>query len=65
MDKNRFVVKKIEENFDLSPRGIREMLKLNKPIYEKTAAYGHFGRTAESDGSFSWEKTDKIDIFLK
>ena len=41
------------------------MLKLNKPIYEKTAAYGHFGRTAESDGSFSWEKTDKIDIFLK
>ena len=65
MDKNKFVVKKIEENFDLSPRGIREMLKLNKPIYEKTAAYGHFGRMAESDGSFSWEKTDKTGIFLK
>ena len=41
------------------------MLKLNKPIYEKTAAYGHFGRKAESDGSFSWEKTDKTSIFLK
>ena len=65
MDKNKFVVKKIEENFDLSPRGIREMLKLNKPIYEKTSAYGHFGRMAESDGSFSWEKTDKTGIFLK
>ena len=65
LDKNRFVVKKIKENFDLSPRGIREMLDLNKPIYEKTAAYGHFGRMAESDGSFSWEKTDKTSIFLK
>ena len=64
-DKNRFVVKKIEDNFDLSPRGIREMLKLNKPIYEKTAAYGHFGRMAEGDGSFSWEKTDKTSIFSK
>ena len=65
LDKNRFVVKKIEDNFDLSPRGIREMLKLNKPIYEKTAAYGHFGRMAESNGAFSWEKTDKISIFSK
>ncbi len=65
LDKNRHVVKKIEDNFDLSPRGIREMLELNKPIYEKTAAYGHFGRVAESDGSFSWEKTDKISIFSK
>ena len=54
--------KKIEEiiskNFNLSPRGIRELLKLNKPIYKKTAAYGHFGRQSEDDGSFSWEKTD-------
>ena len=41
------------------------MLGLNKPIYEKTAAYGHFGRDPESDGSFSWEKTDKIHIFSK
>ncbi len=65
IDKNRFVIKKIEDNFDLSPRGIREMLKLNKPIYEKTAAYGHFGRMEESDGSFSWEKTDKTSVFSK
>ena len=65
IEKNKFVVNKINENFDLSPRGIREMLGLNKPIYEKTAAYGHFGRTPESNGAFSWEKTDKIDIFSK
>ena len=52
-EKNKFVEKKIKENFDLSPRGIREMLGLNKPIYEKTAAYGHFGRMPESDGAFS------------
>ena len=43
-EKNRHVEKLISENFDLSPRGIREMLGLNKPIYEQTAAYGHFGR---------------------
>ena len=65
IEKNKFVVEKINENFDLSPRGIREMLNLNKPIYEKTAAYGHFGRSPEENGSFSWEKTDKIDAFLK
>ena len=41
------------------------MLNLNKPIYEKTAAYGHFGRAPEENGSFSWEKTDKINIFSK
>ncbi len=63
--KNKFVVDKIGENFDLSPRGIREMLELNKPIYEKTAAYGHFGRVPEDNGSFSWEKTDKSGIFKK
>jgi S-adenosylmethionine synthetase len=39
------------------------MLGLNKPIYEKTAAYGHFGRDPESNGAFSWEKTDKVHIF--
>ena len=49
----------------LSPRGIREMLNLNKPIYEKTAAYGHFGRTPDDNGSFSWEKTDKTSHFSK
>ena len=64
-EKNRHVEKLISENFDLSPRGIREMLGLNKPIYQKTAAYGHFGRDPGSDGSFSWEKTDKTSLFLK
>ena len=64
-EKNMHVEKLIKENFDLSPRGIREMLGLNKPIYEKTAAYGHFGRTPENDGSFSWEKTDKSEVFSK
>ena len=62
-EKNRHVEKLISENFDLSPRGIREMLGLNKPIYEKTAAYGHFGRIPDDKGSFSWEKTDKSDLF--
>jgi len=65
VEKNKFVVDKINENFDLSPRGIREMLKLNKPIYEKTAAYGHFGRTPDKDGAFSWEKIDKMSVFSK
>ena len=64
-EKNMHVEKLIKENFDLSPRGIREMLGLNKPIYEKTAAYGHFGRIPEDDGSFSWEKTDKSAVFSK
>ena len=64
-EKNKFVLKKINDNFDLSPRGIREMLNLNKPIYEKTSAYGHFGRNPEENGCFSWEKTDKINFFLK
>ena len=41
------------------------MLGLNKPIYEKTAAYGHFGRSPETDGAFSWEKTDKATVFSK
>ena len=53
----------IETNFDLSPRGIREMLKLNNPIYEITSAYGHFGRKPTNKGEFSWEKTDKIGLF--
>jgi len=64
-EKNKHVEKLINENFDLSPRGIREMLGLNKAIYEKTAAYGHFGRDPESSGAFSWEKTDKAVIFNK
>jgi S-adenosylmethionine synthetase len=43
---------------DLSPRGIRTRLDLNKPIYARTSAYGHFGRTPDNEGGFSWEKTD-------
>ncbi len=65
LDKNKFVEEKIKENFDLSPRGIRELLGLNKPIYEKTASYGHFGREVEKNGAFSWENTDKTNIFSK
>jgi len=57
------VKKIIEDNFNLSPRGIREMLKLNNPIYEITSAYGHFGRKFTNKGEFTWEKTDKIDLF--
>jgi S-adenosylmethionine synthetase len=57
------VKKVIENNFNLSPRGIREMLKLNNPIYEITSAYGHFGRKPTGKGEFTWEKTDKTDLF--
>jgi S-adenosylmethionine synthetase len=63
--KSKHVQKLIKDNFDLSPRGIREMLSLNKPIYECTSAYGHFGRKPGPDGSFSWEKIDKTSIFEK
>ncbi|MDW3224864.1 MAG: methionine adenosyltransferase [Paracoccaceae bacterium] len=51
----------IGQIIDLTPRGIREHLQLNKPIYARTAAYGHFGRAPEADGGFSWEKTDLVD----
>ena len=57
------IKKIINENFDLSPRGIREMLNLNNPIYESTSSYGHFGRKPTNKGEFSWEKTDKSDLF--
>tara|TARA_B100001989_G_scaffold248743_1_gene222820 strand:+ start:581 stop:1744 length:1164 start_codon:yes stop_codon:yes gene_type:complete len=53
----------INKNFDLSPRGIREMLKLNNPIYQITSAYGHFGRKPTNKGEFTWEKTDKSNLF--
>ena len=62
-EKSKHVEKLIKDNFDLSPRGIKEMLALERPIYECTAAYGHFGRKPGANGSFSWEKTDKIAIF--
>ena len=53
--------KVLRELVDLSPRGIREHLHLSRPIYARTAAYGHFGRPAEPDGGFSWERTDLVD----
>ena len=53
--------KVLREVMDLSPSGIRRHLDLNKPIYARTAAYGHFGRAADADGGFSWEKTDLAD----
>ena len=62
-DKVSDVEKIIKNNFDLSPRGIREMLMLNKPIYEVTSSYGHFGRKPTDKGEFSWEKTDKSSLF--
>jgi S-adenosylmethionine synthetase len=49
------------EVMDLSPRGIREALKLNRPVYARTSAYGHFGREPEADGGFSWERRDLVD----
>ncbi|MEM7619208.1 MAG: methionine adenosyltransferase [Pseudomonadota bacterium] len=53
--------KALGEVMDLSPRGIRNQLNLGRPIYERTAAYGHFGREPEADGGFSWEKTDLVE----
>ena len=61
----RFEEKKLEkilpELFRLTPTNIRRTLKLNRPIYRRTAAYGHFGRAPEKDGGFSWERTDLAD----
>jgi S-adenosylmethionine synthetase len=54
------LIKTLTELMDLSPRGIRKHLKLNRPIYARTAAYGHFGREPEADGGFSWEKLDLV-----
>jgi S-adenosylmethionine synthetase len=55
------IAKSLGEVMDLSPRGIREHLALSRPIYARTSAYGHFGRTPEKDGGFSWEKTDLVE----
>ncbi len=57
--------KALREVMNLRPRGIREHLNLNKPIYARTAAYGHFGRKAGRDGGFSWERTDLVDALRK
>jgi S-adenosylmethionine synthetase len=51
----------LQELMDLSPRGIRTHLSLNRPIYTRTAAYGHFGRTPDPDGGFSWERLDLVE----
>ena len=59
------IEKAIGQVMDLSPRGIRQHLQLNKPIYQRTAAYGHFGREPDADGGFSWEKTDLVDALKK
>lgn len=59
------LVDAVKKVIDLSPKGIREHLQLNKPIYARTAAYGHFGREPEADGGFSWEKTDLVDALQK
>jgi S-adenosylmethionine synthetase len=59
------LVKVINELVDLTPRGIRSYLGLNKPIYKRTATYGHFGRIPEADGGFSWEKTDLAEKLKK
>ncbi len=55
------IEKAVAKSMDLTPRGIRTHLGLNKPIFQRTAAYGHFGRAPDADGGFSWEKTDLID----
>jgi S-adenosylmethionine synthetase len=54
------IAKVLQELMSLTPRGIREHLKLNRAIYERTSAYGHFGRAPEKDGGFSWERTDLV-----
>ena len=55
----------VAHSMDLTPRGIREHLGLNRPIYQRTAAYGHFGRAPEADGGFSWEKIDLVEALKK
>ena len=55
------IEKAVDEAMDLTPRGIREHLGMNRPIYQRTAAYGHFGRAPDADGGFSWERVDLAD----
>ncbi|TDK50601.1 methionine adenosyltransferase [Antarcticimicrobium luteum] len=59
------IEKVVGQAMDLTPRGIREHLQLNKPIYQRTAAYGHFGREPDADGGFSWERTDLAEALKK
>ena len=60
MDEKK-IEKSVQDLFDLSPRGIREHLKLTNAIYVPTSAYGHFGREPTDNGHFTWEKTDLVD----
>jgi S-adenosylmethionine synthetase len=62
--KSTRVASALREVMDLSPRGIRTRLELNRPIYERTSAYGHFGREPEPDGGFSWERVDLAESIL-
>ena len=55
----------VAEAMDLTPRGIRKHLDLNKPIYARTSSYGHFGRTPDNEGGFSWEKTDLAEVLKR
>ncbi|WP_224824803.1 methionine adenosyltransferase [Cognatishimia sp. MH4019] len=59
------IEKAVAQVMDLTPRGIREHLQMNRPIYARTAAYGHFGRQPAADGGFSWEKTDLAEALKK
>ncbi len=59
------IEKAVAEIMDLTPTGIKDHLQLTRPIYERTAAYGHFGRTPTNDGGFSWEKTDLVEALKK
>ena len=59
------IEKAVAACMDLTPRGIREHLQLNRPIYARTSAYGHFGRAPDADGGFSWEKTDLTEALKK
>jgi len=57
--------KAVADSMDLTPRGIRKHLDLNKPIYARTSSYGHFGRQPDAEGGFSWEKTDLADALKR
>ena len=59
------IEKALSRVMDLTPRGIRQHLQLNKPIYQRTAAYGHFGREPDADGGFSWERTDLAEALKR
>ncbi len=59
------IEKAVAQAMDLTPRGIIEHLQLRRPIYQRTAAYGHFGREATADGGFSWERTDLADALKR